>query len=83
MLSFHQNKDTRSKDQNKNEFYLISVAMKTIKKQVSVFLDPSPSALILGPQPLAPISSALGPQNIARLNTRLLFNFEVAITLKL
>ena len=32
MLLFHQNKDSRSKDRNKNEFNFISVAMKTIKK---------------------------------------------------
>ena len=44
-----------------------------------------PRTLAFGsyPQPLAPILSALGPQNIVRLNTILLFNFEVVITLKL
>ena len=52
-----------------------------------VFLDPRPSALILGPRlstslPLALISLAVSPQNIRRLNTILLFNFEVVITLK-
>ena len=31
----------------------------------------------------APRPSALGPQNIARLNAILLFNFEVVFTLKL
>ena len=30
MLLFHQNKDSKSKDQNKNEFDFISLAMKTI-----------------------------------------------------
>ena len=37
------------------------------------------------PQPsaLGPISSPLGPKIIARLNTIVLFNFEVVITLKL
>ena len=40
---------------------------------VFVFLDTRPSALILGPRPSAPRSSAailsvLGPQNIARTN---------------
>ena len=39
---------------------------------------PRPSAP--GPYPRP---SALGPKNIARLNTILLFNFEVAIALKL
>ena len=34
----------------------------------------------LGPRPLSLVP---GPQNIARLNTILLFNFEVVITLKL
>ena len=40
------------------------------------------SSSTLDPQPSATISSALGPRNIARLNTILLFNFEVVITLK-
>ena len=42
-----------------------------------------PSTLGPYPRPLAPISSALVPQNIERLNTILLFNFEVVYTLKL
>ena len=55
---------------------------------VFVFLDHRLSALILGPRPSAPrpsipISLALGPKNIARLNTILLFDFEAVITLKL
>ena len=37
--------------------------------------------VFLNPQLSAPISSALGLQNIARLNTILLFNFDVVITL--
>ena len=37
--------------------------------------------MFLNPQLSAPISSALGLQNIARLNTILLFNFDVVITL--
>ena len=37
--------------------------------------------MFLNPQLAAPISSALGLQNIARLNTILLFNFDVVITL--
>ena len=41
------------------------------------------SALGSYPRPLAPISSALDPQTIARLNAIPLFNFEVVITLKL
>ena len=40
------------------------------------------SSSTLDPQPSATISSALGPRNIARLNTILLFNFEVVTTLK-
>ena len=44
---------------------------------------PQPLALSPYPQPSAPILLALGGQNIARLNTMLLFNFEVVITLKL
>ena len=35
------------------------------------------------PRPSASISSALGPKNIARLNTIILLNFEVVTTLKL
>ena len=41
-------------------------------------LGPRPSV----PQPSASISLTLSPQSIARLNTKLLFNFEVVITLK-
>ena len=33
MLLFHQNKDSKSKDQNKNKFHFISVAMKTVKNR--------------------------------------------------
>ena len=49
--------------------------------RVFVFLDPRPSAF--EPRPSGSISSALRPQNIARLNTILLFNFAVVINLKL
>ena len=34
MLLFHRNKDSRSKDQNKNEFCFISPAIKTIVNRV-------------------------------------------------
>ena len=46
-----------------------------------VFLDPRPLSSALGPSALGPHLVDPRPQNIARLNTILLFNFEVFITL--
>ena len=53
--------------------YAANLQDNTHAEGVFVFLDPWPLSSALGPR----------PQNIARLNTILLFNFEVVIKLKL
>ena len=68
---------------NTTLIFFHSATTLVVLNWVFVFLDPRASALILDPRPSAPISWALGPQNIARLNTILLFDFEVVFTLKL
>ena len=50
---------------------------KNVLKICSKFTGEHPRQSVIG----CLCSSTLGPQNIARLNTILLFNFEVVITL--